>query len=105
LTFHFCVKVPITPPIIPINPKYEQVLGEKAYPNLRDLDNQPDVVLVFRRSDYVPEIVEQAIDVGAKIVWLQEGITNPAAFETAKDAGLDMVMDTCMRKAYQRLFE
>jgi signal transduction histidine kinase/predicted CoA-binding protein len=91
--------------VIPINPKYEQVLGEKAYPNLRDLDNQPDVVLVFRRSDYVPEIVEQAIDVGAKIVWLQEGITNPTAFEIAKDAGLIMVMDTCMRKAYQRLFE
>jgi signal transduction histidine kinase/predicted CoA-binding protein len=91
--------------IIPINPKYEQVLGEKAYPHLRELDNPPDVVLVFRRSDYVPEIVEQAIDVGAKIVWLQEGITNPAAFETAKDAGLNMIMDTCMRKAYQRLFE
>ena len=63
------------------------------------------MVLVFRRSDFVPEIVEQAIDVDAKIVWLQEGITNPAAFEIARDAGLDMVMDTCMRKAYQRLFE
>jgi predicted CoA-binding protein len=62
------------------------------------------VVLVFRRSDYVPEIVEGAIDAGAKVVWLQEGITNPAAFEIAKDAGLDMVMDTCMRKAYQRIF-
>jgi predicted CoA-binding protein len=91
--------------IIPINPKYEKVLGEKAYPNLRDLDGPPDVVLVFRRSDFVPEIVEQAIDAGAKIVWLQEGIINPTAFEMAKDAGLDMVMDTCMRKAYLRLFE
>jgi predicted CoA-binding protein len=90
--------------IIPINPKYEQVLGEKAYPDLRALENPPDVVLVFRRSDYVPEIVEGAIDAGAKVVWLQEGITNPAAFEIAKDAGLDMVMDTCMRKAYQRIF-
>ena len=91
--------------IIPINPKYEQVLGEKAYPDLSSLENPPDVVLVFRRSDYVPEIVEQAIEANAKIIWLQEGITNPAAAEAAKDAGLDMVMDTCMRKAYQRLIE
>jgi signal transduction histidine kinase/predicted CoA-binding protein len=91
--------------IIPINPKYEQVLGEKAYPDLLALENPPDMVLVFRRSDYVPEIVDQAIDVGAKIVWLQEGIANPEAFEMAKDAGLDMVMDTCMRKTHQRLFD
>jgi len=89
--------------IIPINPKYEQVLGEKAYPDLSSLKNPPDVVLVFRRSDYVPKIVKQAIEANAKIVWLQEGIANPVAAEVAKDAGLDMVMDTCMRKAYQRL--
>lgn len=91
--------------IIPINPKYEQVLGEKSYPDLSFLENPPDVVLVFRRSDYVPEVVAQAIEANAKIVWLQEGITNPAAAEAAKDAGLDIVMDTCMRKAYQRLIE
>jgi predicted CoA-binding protein len=89
--------------ILPINPKYEQVLGEKAYSDLSSLKNPPDVVLVFRRSDYVPEIVEQAIETSAKTIWLQEGIVNPAAAEVAKDAGLDIVMDTCMRKAYQRL--
>jgi signal transduction histidine kinase/predicted CoA-binding protein len=91
--------------IIPINPKYEQVLGEKAHPDLSSLDKPPDVVQVFRRSEYVPEVVEQAIETGTKVVWLQEGIANPAAFEMAKDAGLDMVMDTCMRKAHQRLME
>jgi len=89
--------------IIPINPKYEKVLGEISYPDLHSLEISPDVVLVFRRSDFVPEIVEQAIDKGVKIVWLQEGIVNPAAAEIAKDAGLDMVMDTCMRKTHQRL--
>lgn len=89
--------------IIPINPKYQQVLGEAAYPDLHSLEFPPDVVLVFRRSDYVPEIVEQAIEVGARVVWLQEGIVNPAAAEIARDAGLDMVMDTCMRKTHQRL--
>ncbi len=89
--------------IIPINPKYEQVLGEKAYPDLRSLSNPPDVVLVFRRSDFVPKIVEEAIEIGVKVVWLQEGIVNPAAAEVAKDVGLDIVMDTCMRKTHQRL--
>jgi len=89
--------------IIPINPKYDQVLGEKSYPDLSSLKEPPDVVLVFRRSDFVREIVEQAIELGAKTVWLQEGIVNPVAAEVAKDAGLDIVMDTCMRKTYQRL--
>ena len=89
--------------ILPINPKYERVLDQKTYPDLSHLESPPDVVLVFRRSDYVPEIVAQAIEAKAKIVWLQEGIINPAAAEMAKDAGLEMVMDTCMRKTYQRL--
>jgi predicted CoA-binding protein len=91
--------------IIPINPKYEQLLGEKAYPGLRSLGNPPDVVLVFRHSDFVPEIVEQAIEIGAKVVWLQEGIVNLEAAEAARYAGLDMVMNTCMRKAHQRLIK
>jgi signal transduction histidine kinase/predicted CoA-binding protein len=91
--------------IFPINPKYEQILGEKVYPDLSFLESPPDVVLVFRRSDFVPEIVKQAIDTGAKTVWLQEGINNPAAAEVAKDAGLNMIMDTCIRKTYQRLIQ
>jgi signal transduction histidine kinase/predicted CoA-binding protein len=89
--------------IIPINPNVEQVLGENAYPDLNSLGNPPDVVLVFRPSNYVPKIVEQAIEVGAKVVWLQEGIVNLAAAERARDAGIDMVMDTCMHETHQRL--
>lgn len=89
--------------IIPVNPKYDQVLGEKTFPDLRSLEIHPDVVLVFRRSDFVPDIVEQAIEIGAKVVWLQEGIVSHTGAEAAEKAGLDMVMDTCMRKAHQRI--
>ncbi len=89
--------------IYPVNPKYEQVLGEKAYPDMHSLEDSVDVVLVFRRSDFVPEIVQQAIQIGAKVVWMQLGIVNPDAAEIAKDAGLDVVMDACMRQTHQRL--
>lgn len=89
--------------IYPVNPKYEQVLGEKAYADLHSLEDPVDVVLVFRRSDFVPEIVQQAIQIGAKVVWMQLGIVNPDAAEIAKDAGLDVVMDACMRQTHQRL--
>ena len=63
-----------------------------------------DVVQVFRRSDFVPEIVQEAIDIGAKVVWMQAGIVNPAAAALGQDAGLRVVMDTCMRQAHQRLY-
>jgi len=89
--------------IYPVNPKYEQVLGEQAYPDLLSLDDPVDVVLVFRRSDFVPEIVQKAIEINAKVVWMQLGIVNPDAANAAKDAGLDVVMDTCMRQTHQRL--
>ena len=89
--------------ITPINPKYEQVLGEKTYPDLLAMGGPVDVVLVFRRSESVPEIVNQAIEIGAKVVWMQEGIVNQHAAELAKEAGLDAVMDICMRQTHQRL--
>jgi len=89
--------------IIPVNPRYDQVLGEKSYPDLLSLEFSPDVVLVFRRSEFVTEIVEQAIEIGAKVIWMQEGIVNLVAAERAKHAGLEVVMDTCMRKTHQRL--
>jgi len=91
--------------IYPINPKFNQVLGEKAYPDLLSLEDPVDVVLVFRRSDFVPEIVQQAIEIKAKVVWMQVGIVNPDAAEVAKDAGLDVVMDICMRQTHQRLID
>jgi signal transduction histidine kinase/predicted CoA-binding protein len=89
--------------ILPINPNYEQILGLKVYPSLLALENTPDMVLVFRRSEFVPEILDQAIEIGAKVVWLQEGIINLVAAERAREAGLTFVMDACMRKNHQRL--
>jgi predicted CoA-binding protein len=80
------------------------VIGEKAYPDLAAIPFPVDLVLVFRRSDAVPAIVDQAIKIGAKIVWMQEGIINEQAAEKARRAGLEVVMDTCMRATHKRLF-
>ena len=89
--------------IYPVNPNLDDVLGEKAYPDLLALPKAVDMVLIFRRSEVVPEIVDKAIQIGAKVVWMQEGIINQAAAETARRAGLEVVMDTCMRATHKRL--
>jgi len=89
--------------IFPVNPYMTEALGEKAYPDLLELPEPVDVVLIFRRSEAVPPIVEQAIKIGAKVVWMQEGIVNEAAAQTARDAGIEVVMDTCMRATHKRL--
>ncbi len=89
--------------IYPVNPNQTTVLGEKAYPDLLALPDPVDVVLVFRRSEAIPPIVEQAIKIGAKVVWMQEGVVNDTAAQTAKEAGLEVVMDTCMRATHKRL--
>jgi signal transduction histidine kinase/predicted CoA-binding protein len=89
--------------IYPVNPKYEQVLGEKAYPDLLSIDSPVDMVSIFLRGDIVSEIVRQAIEIGARVVWMQEGIVNQHAAEAARNAGLQVVMDTCMRQTYRRL--
>jgi len=90
--------------IIPINPALDEVLGEVAYPDLLSVPEPIDVVEIFRRTEAVPEIVDQAIDIGAKVVWMQEGVINEFAAETAREAGLDVVMDTCMRASHKRLW-
>src|SRR6185503_1598307 len=90
--------------IIPVNPTVQgEVLGEKAYPELRAVPDPVDTVLVFVRSESVPPIVEQAIEIGARTVWMQEGIVNLEAAEHARAAGLTVVMDRCMRNTWQRL--
>jgi signal transduction histidine kinase/predicted CoA-binding protein len=89
--------------IYPVNPNLDEVLGEKAYPDLLALPKAVDVVLIFRRSEVVPDIVDKAIQIGAKVVWMQEGIINQAAAEMARRAGLEVVMDTCMRATHKRL--
>ena len=83
--------------IIPVNPREESVLGEAAYPSLREVPEKIDVVDVFRRPDAVPEVVEQAIEMGAPVLWLQLGIVNDEAAEQARAAGITVVMDRCMK--------
>jgi predicted CoA-binding protein len=89
--------------IIPVNPRVNEVLGEKAYPTLRDVPGPIDVVEIFRRPEDVPPIVEDAIAVGAKVVWMQSGIVNEEAAARAQAAGLTAIMDACMRSAHRTL--
>ena len=90
--------------LIPVNPNYEEVLGQKCYPSLLDIPEPVDVVDIFQRSDKVPPLVEQAIEIGAKVVWMQLGVVHPEAAERARQAGLEVVMDHCMKIEYGRLF-
>lgn len=89
--------------IFPVNPNLDAILGEKAYPDLRAIPEPVDLVLIFRRSEHVPPLVEQAIEIGARVVWMQEGIINELAAEVARRAGLDVVMDLCIRTTHRRL--
>jgi len=90
--------------IIPVNPNETEVLGEKAYPSLDDVPGAVEIVDVFRRSEYVPDIVEAAIRKGAKVVWLQEGVVHEAAGLRARSAGLEVVMDLCILKEHMHWF-
>lgn len=82
--------------IIPVNPTAGEVLGEKAYPTLADIPEQVDIVDVFRPSEEAADIARQAVEIGAKALWLQIGITSDEARTIAQDAGLDFVEDHCM---------
>jgi predicted CoA-binding protein len=82
--------------IIPVNPNETEVLGEKSYARLEDVPEKIDIVNVFRRADDVPPVVESAIRVGARVVWMQMGIENDAAAEKARAAGLTVVEDACI---------
>ena len=77
--------------IIPVNPTIKEALGEKAYPSLKDVPEKVDIVNIFRRSNDVPPVVDDAIAIGAKVVWMQEGISNEAAAKKAEAAGLNVV--------------
>ncbi len=89
--------------IIPVNPTADEILGEKAYPDLESIPEKIDVVQVFRKPEDVPPVVDSAIKVGAKAVWMQEGIVNEEAAQKAREAGLQVVMDACMRVTHRRL--
>jgi len=89
--------------IIPVNPGAREILGEVCYPDLSTIPEPVDVVDIFRRSEEAPAIVEKAIEIGAKAVWMQEGVINEEAAARAKEAGLLVVMDECMLKEHLKL--
>lgn len=93
--------------IVPVNPAETEVLGQRAYPTLLDIpaDVRVDVVDVFRRAEETPEVARQAVAIGAKVLWLQEGIVNEEAYRIADEAGLDVIMGVCIRQVYERLKE
>jgi predicted CoA-binding protein len=90
--------------IVPVNPHEAEVLGEKAYPSLDALPECPEVVVIFRRPEFVPEIVESAVRRGAKVIWMQEGVAHEAAAERARAAGLTVIQDRCILKEHAKRF-
>jgi uncharacterized protein len=91
--------------IVPVNPKETEVLGERAYPSLLDVppDVAIDVVDVFRRAEFTPEIARQAVERGAKVLWLQDQIVNDEARRIGEDAGMTVIMGVCIRRESRRL--
>jgi predicted CoA-binding protein len=90
--------------IIPVNPSIKELLGKRSYPDLTSIPETVEVVDIFRKSADVEPVVDEAIKIGAKVVWMQEGVINKKAADKAKKAGLLVVMDKCMRKEHIRLF-
>lgn len=89
---------------IPVNPNETEVLGEKAYPTLESVPDRIEIVDIFRRSEFVPDIVESAIRCEAKVIWMQEGVVHERAAERARQAGLEVIMDRCILKEHMRFF-
>lgn len=90
--------------VIPVNPNEKEVLGEKSYPRLEDVPVQVDIVDIFRRSEFIPPVVEAAIAIGARAVWMQEGVIDEEAAARARAAGLEVVMDRCTLKEHAKRF-
>jgi predicted CoA-binding protein len=89
--------------VMPVNPNVQQMFGKTSYPDLKSIPDKVEVVDIFRRSEDVMPIVDEAIKIGAKVVWMQEGVVNEEAAAKAGDAGLLVVLDKCMRKEHIRL--
>ena len=90
--------------IIPVNPGHDELLGETSYATLQDIPESVDVVDVFRRPEYVDPIIDAAIEIGARALWLQDGVVNEAAAAWAEEAGLLVVMNDCMLRQHRQLF-
>ena len=91
--------------IIPVRPGTDQILGEKAYASLSEIPVPVDIVDIFRKAEFIPEIVDEAIRIKAKSVWMQLGLVHPQASQKAKDAGLKVVMDKCLLIEHRRLLK
>lgn len=89
--------------IIPVNPKVDEVLGEKAYASLLDFDEKIDIINVFRRSEFLPEIAKEAIQTDCKVFWAQQGVMNEEAYEILKENGFTVIMDVCIKVAHALL--
>jgi predicted CoA-binding protein len=91
--------------IVPVNPNETEVLGEGAFPSLHDVPADPpiDVVDVFRRAEFTPDVAREAVTIGAKVLWLQDGIVNEEAYRIASEAGLDVIMGVCIKRTKERL--
>jgi predicted CoA-binding protein len=90
--------------VIPVNPRYTQILGEKCYASLRDIPDKVDIVDCFRKSEDIPPIDDDAIAIGARVLWMQIGVINEDAAQRARAAGLEVVMDRCVKIEHARLF-
>ncbi|MGC2332498.1 MAG: CoA-binding protein [Candidatus Acidiferrales bacterium] len=90
--------------VIPVNPTATEILGERSYARLEDIPEHVDIVDIFRRSEFVPAIVESAIHIGARGVWMQEGVIHAEAAERARRAGLFVIMNTCILKEHIKRF-
>ena len=90
--------------VIPVNPAYDEVLGEKCYPSLKDVPEAIDIVDCFRKSQDIEPIARDAVEIGAKVLWLQLGVINEAAADIARAGGLEVVQDRCVKIEHGRLF-
>jgi len=90
--------------MIPVNPKYDEILGQKCYPDLKSIPGPVDIVDLFQRSERIPLFLDDIIEIGAKVLWMQLGVVNEQVAKEARAAGLEVVMDRCIKIEYARLF-
>lgn len=89
--------------IIPVNPKLDEVLGEKVYPSLTEIDEEIDIINVFRRSEFLPDIAKEAVQTNCKVFWAQQGIVNEEAYDYLKQHDVTVIMDLCIKVAHSVL--
>ena len=90
--------------VTPVNPKYGEILGQKCYPDLKSIPTPIDVVDLFQKAERAPLFIDDAVEIGAKVFWMQLGVVNQDAAQKAQDVGLEVVMDRCMKIEFARLF-